>query len=268
MTDREPTMADTAEPNRVRARWEGGEVALDLWVSGASVTAIEAIGRLEFDSVILDMQHSPFEFSDILAALIALSGGRPSPIVRVPSNDAATIGKVLDAGAHGVLCPLVNSRAEAEAFVRAMRYPPLGERSFGPLRVPGETAGEYFERANDSLLAIAQIETVEAIEAVEEISSVPGLDMLFVGPADLSISAGGPAVLDCSSDLAVKRHRRVVAAAHGAGIRAGMIALEQETVTAGIGWGMDFLSLGWAQTLMLAAAGETLARGRAAALSQ
>lgn len=252
-------------PNKVRERWERDEVALDIWMSGLSMTTIEKVGRLGFDSILLDMQHGPIDYRDVLSALVAIEACDVSSIVRVPWNDPAIIMKVLDAGAQGVMCPVVNSRSDANAFVGAVRYPPLGYRSFGPQRVYGGSPREYFEEANDSILAVAQIESVEALENLSEIVETPGLDMLFVGPSDLSISGGGPPVMDYTNDVAIERHRKIVAVAHAAGVRVGMLGLDAEAVATGLKWGMDFLSVGHELMLVVDAARQALGRGRDAA---
>jgi 4-hydroxy-2-oxoheptanedioate aldolase len=108
-------------------------------------------------------------------------------MARVPWNDPGIIMKVLDAGAFGVICPMVNDRAQAEAFVSAMRYPPLGTRSFGPTRVSYAAGPNYYERANSEILALAMIETAEAVDNLEDIVSTPGLDGIYIGPADLTL---------------------------------------------------------------------------------
>jgi 4-hydroxy-2-oxoheptanedioate aldolase len=243
--------AAAAGPDRVRERWRRGEPAFNLWVNGVTTAAIEEVGRTAYDSVLIDMQHDHFEFRDVLAALITLGPSSPSPIIRVPSNDAPLIGKVLDAGAYGVVCPQVEDRAAAEAFVRATRHAPAGGRSFGPLR-PAAVI--------DEPLTLAQIESVDALAQADEIASVPGLDALLIGPADLSISAGGPAELDCTSPVAVERHQRLVEVAHRAGIKAGMIAPDFDTIGPGLAWGMDLISIASTQALMLAGADAALRR--------
>jgi 4-hydroxy-2-oxoheptanedioate aldolase len=112
------------------------------------------------------------------------------PFVRVPWNEQGIIGKVLDAGAYGVIVPMVNSRAEAEAAVRACRYAPVGQRSYGPNRVTYYAGGDYFGNANEQVACIPMIETRQAIQNLDEILSVPGIDAVYVGPADLSITLG------------------------------------------------------------------------------
>ena len=118
-----------------------------------------------------------------------------TPLVRVPWNEPGIVGKVLDGGAMGVICPMVNTRAEAEAFVAACRYPPAGQRSNGPIRAAmyGE-AGIYQKTANDEILVIPMIETQEALDNLEAILDVPGIDMIYIGPSDLGFSLGLPPI--------------------------------------------------------------------------
>jgi 4-hydroxy-2-oxoheptanedioate aldolase len=250
--------------DRIRSRWDNGEPALAFWTTGASLGAVEALGRLDFDAIVVDMQHAPLGTADVLASLIALDGGGATPLVRLLGHEPAVIGQALDAGAAGVICPVVETRAEAEALVRAAHYPPVGVRSWGPLRVLRETGTEYVERSRNSVLTIAMIESVQAVADVEKIATVPGLDMLLMGPSDLSLSGGGPPIIDCSSSEAVERHRRVADAARSAGIHAGMITRDAESAAAGVEWGMDFISLGAAQAMLLAGAANILAAGREA----
>ena len=120
--------------NPIRNRWSAGETVLDCWVSGSSVLSTEVIGRLGFDSIVIDMQHTMAEYRDVVTSIIALTATPTVPLVRVPGNDPLLIGRVLDAGARGVMSPMINNRAEAERFVGACRYSPEGTRSFGPYR--------------------------------------------------------------------------------------------------------------------------------------
>lgn len=249
--------------NSVRQRWAAGDVALDCWVSGVSMTIAEAIGRLPCDAVVIDMQHTPADLRDVTSSLIALAGTGATAIVRVPGNDAALIQKVLDAGADGVMCPMVNSRAEAEELVAAVRYPPLGRRSFGPWR-PAVGAANYYARANDELIAIAQIETLEALAAIDEIAAVPGLDVLYAGAADLAVSAGEDPLVSPADDAeAAARVRAIADAAHRAGKRAGMLALSAAEVELAHACGMDLVSVGIEQWLVVDAARTALADARA-----
>lgn len=172
---------------RLRDRWHNGEVAVDCWLTGTSPTNSELIGRVGFDSVVIDMQHTMAGFTDVGMSILALTGTGTTVLVRVPGNDPIIVQRILDAGADGVMCPMVNTREEAEKFVSAVRYPPLGTRSVGAYRATGNPV-EQFHLANETLIAAVQIETVEAMSNLDEIAATPGLDMLFVGPGDLAVS--------------------------------------------------------------------------------
>jgi 4-hydroxy-2-oxoheptanedioate aldolase len=224
------------------------------------MTLAESIGKLGYDSVVIDMQHTMADFKDIVGCLIALTGTGTAALVRVPGNDSSMIQKVLDAGADGIMCPMVNNPAEAKAFVGAVRYPPMGVRSNGAFRTKGGPR-EYFRTANETVVTLAQIETREAIENLDAIVATPGLDALFVGPTDLSISYGRDPGMDYTDPETAKLHQQIVDAAHRGGKKAGMLALTPPDVPLAIGWGMDFLSVGMDTMLALMGARAALERG-------
>ncbi|MCW0215402.1 MAG: aldolase/citrate lyase family protein [Pseudonocardia sp.] len=246
--------------NTIRERWAAGEAAVDCWVSGSSVLSTEVIGRLGYDSIVIDMQHTMAEYRDVVTSIIALAASPTMPLVRVPGNDPVLVGRVLDAGARGVMCPMINTREEAERFVRAARYAPDGTRSYGPYRAAD--GARYFEEANADIVTFAQIETLQALANIDEIAATPGLDVLFVGPTDLSISGGGKPSMSYTDPLVDERHRAIVTAAHNAGKRAGMLALAPGDPEIGRGWGMDFLSVAMEQRLVAVGAAQALRAGR------
>jgi 4-hydroxy-2-oxoheptanedioate aldolase len=143
-----------------------------------------------FDWVCVDMQHGMIGFPQMVQMLQGVSSTDVVPLVRVPRNEPGIIGKCLDAGAWGVIVPMVNSREEALAAVAACRYAPMGIRSYGPLRANYYAGFDYFARANREVACIVMVETQVAVERVEEIVSVPGVDAVYVGPADLSVTLG------------------------------------------------------------------------------
>jgi 4-hydroxy-2-oxoheptanedioate aldolase len=175
----------------IKTTWLAGEPTLGAWLSLPSTVAAEAVARLGFGFVNVDMQHGLIDYQKALEILQVLDHGSAPPIVRVPVNEPGIIGKMLDAGAMGVIVPMVNSRAEAEAVVRSCRYAPQGSRSFGPTRAAMADT-DYFANANTDIATIPMIETVEAIKNLDDILSVPGLDAIYVGPADLSVTLGLP----------------------------------------------------------------------------
>src|SRR5262249_46559967 len=143
-----------------------------------------------FDSVTVDLQHGAVDYQSAVAMLQAISTTPAVPMVRVPWNEPILTLKLLDAGAYGVICPMINSKAQAEAFVDACRYPPRGSRSFGPNRAVRYGGADYWQHANDEILLFAMVETGEALKNLEAIASVDGLDGIYVGPSDLSLSMG------------------------------------------------------------------------------
>ncbi len=192
--------------NSMMQTWESGGETLGCWLSMPSTHAAEIASNTDFDYVCVDMQHGLADYQvavDMIGA-IARGAGSSTPIVRVPWNEPGIIGRMLDAGARGVVIPMVNSRAEAEVAVRACKYPPVGARSFGPVLAgtrASEPGSNYFDIANDTNACIPMIETRAAVEALEDILSTPGVDAIYVGPADLSISYGyGPGYSDEHDD--------------------------------------------------------------------
>jgi 4-hydroxy-2-oxoheptanedioate aldolase len=244
--------------NRLRERWAKGETAIDFWLSGSSMANAETIGKIGFDSVVIDMQHTTADYHDVVGCLIALTGTGTTALVRVPGHEATMIEKVLDAGADGVMCPIVNTPEQAAWFVSHVRYPPMGVRSNGAYRGGG---GDYFDSANTTLVTWAQIETREAMENLDAIAATPGLDGLFVGPSDLSISYGGRPVMDYDNPVTAARHIEIVEAAHRAGKKAGMLALTPPDVPLAVEWGMDFISVGMEGLQIVLGANEVLKRG-------
>lgn len=152
----------------------------------------EALGRAGFDWVLIDMQHGCMDYETALAMIRAIDLTPAIPVVRVPWNDPGVIGRLLDAGALGVVVPMIQTREDAKRAVEACLYPPAGRRSFGPVRVGMRDGPGYFMEANERVAVIPMIETPEALANVNEIATVPGVDALFVGPFDLSIALGLP----------------------------------------------------------------------------
>lgn len=177
--------------NDVRGRWQSGEGLLGGWVSTPNAATTEVMARAGFDYVAIDGQHGLIDLADIVRLLQVVALGDSVPLARVPRNEPGIIGQVLDAGAMGVIVPMVNSAAEATAAVQAASYPPDGHRSFGPAGIGMRRPG-YFADAAKSVICIPMIETVAALDALDDILAVPGVDVIYVGPADLSISLGLP----------------------------------------------------------------------------
>ena len=187
-----------------------------------SIPGVAAALAAGLDWVCLDEQHGRWDDARTLAALDTLPAGPGRILVRVRSLDDGLIGRALDAGAHGVIVPMVESVEQAEAAVAEVRYPPAGSRSFGPIAAPHGAPSDT-QAANAANLCVVMIETAAALGAVEEIAAVPGVDLLFVGPFDLSLSLGTD-VDGLLADGTAGPLGRVVAAAAASGIRAGAFA--------------------------------------------
>lgn len=178
-------------PPTLRDRWRAGETTFGGWLSIPSPVSAEATARVGFDYVCIDAQHGAIAFPDVVPMIQAIELGGSIPIVRVPWNEPGIIGAVLDAGAQGVIIPMVNSVEEARAAVRACRYVPHGgARSWGPGLAAPRLDGDYLEWAERSVACIPMIETDHAIRDLEAILAVPGVDAVYVGPADLSLTLG------------------------------------------------------------------------------
>jgi 4-hydroxy-2-oxoheptanedioate aldolase len=217
-------------PNRLKQLWRDGKPALGVWVSTGDPYVVESLGRAGFDWVLIDMQHGMgIDVRRAVACLQALSGTEAVALVRLPWNQPEYFQWVLDAGAQGVLVPLVNAPEDARRAVQACRYPPLGNRSFGPNRARLYDP-DYFERANDEVVLLVQVETREAVEQAEAIARVEGVDALYIGPADLAISMGLPPGLDVQDPAHVAACRRVLEAARAAGKAAGIHCAGPEEV--------------------------------------
>jgi 4-hydroxy-2-oxoheptanedioate aldolase len=179
-------------PNSVKQKWRDGNVAVGGWLSIPSTYTAEVMAHQGFDWLCIDTQHGMIDYSAAVPMLQAISTTETTPFVRVPWNEPSIIMKYLDAGAYGIIVPMVNNRPEAEAAVAACRYPPDGVRSFGPNRVTLYAGAGYASEANAEVACIVMIETAEAIEKLDEILSTPGVDAAYIGPADLSLAIGLP----------------------------------------------------------------------------
>ena len=173
----------------LRTQWSEGRDTLGVWLTIPSIISAESAARVGYDYVCIDNQHGVNDYQQTVAMAQAILLGGGTPICRVPWNEPGIIGKMLDAGIEGVIVPMVNSAAEAQAVVRAGRYAPMGARSFGPV-VAGMRRANHFDWSTDGIAIIPMIETVEAIANLDEILVVPGIDAIYVGPADLSITLG------------------------------------------------------------------------------
>jgi len=182
--------------NRLKALWAAGGQAVGGWATIGSPFAAEILATAGFDYVGVDLQHGLAHAEAMALMLMGAARTGATPLVRVPANAPDAIGKALDAGAHGVIVPMVNSAAEAAAAVAACRYAPTGTRSFGPVRAGLQTAGMSLAEIDGQLLCLPMVETRDAVDRIEEICATPGVDGIYIGPSDLSITLGLPPYTD------------------------------------------------------------------------
>jgi 4-hydroxy-2-oxoheptanedioate aldolase len=238
----------------IRAAWARDEPVLNGWLFLERRTAAAAMAGAGFETVTLDLQHGtavPEDAGEILAAIEA-SGS--VPFVRPRWNDPGEVMRLLDVGARGIVCPMVGSRAEAEALVAACRYPPEGARSYGPVRGALGAGLEHVRRANDATVVLAMIETPGGLANVDEIAATPGLDGLHVGPADLSLGLGLSSFADLRDPALLEALDVIVAAARRHGIVAGIHAPSPEASAEMIARGFRFVTLAVDADLLAAAA--------------
>jgi 4-hydroxy-2-oxoheptanedioate aldolase len=224
--------------NKLKEIWARGDAVVNGWLSIPSAFSAEVMSHQGFDSLTIDMQHGVVDYQVAVTMLQGISTTGVVPLARVPWNDPARIMKILDAGAYGVICPMINTRAEAQALVAASKYYPAGYRSWGPVRASIYAGTDHTPKnANDTLLVIPMIETAEAVKNLDQILSVPGVDAVYVGPSDLSLTLGCTPKLDQTEAPVVEAQQRIVEACRRhrivAGIHNATAAYAREMITAG-----------------------------------
>lgn len=247
-------------PNRLKRDLAAGKVCLGSTITMNSATVAEILSRIGLDWLWLEMEHSSLSEDDVLAMLQAINGSDTSTVVRVAWNDKTLIKRALDLGPDGIIVPLVNSRQEAEDAVRAMKYPPLGERGAGLGRAQayGLQMGEYLQHANEEVTLIPMIEHIDAVRDIEEILAVPGVDSVMVGALDLS---GSMNKLGNTADPEVEGAvQKVLAACKKAGKPAGIISVSPEQANERIKQGFTNIIIGIDVLYLHGAARETLGK--------
>src|SRR6202158_4549110 len=183
--------------NKLKARLKSGKACVNAWLAIPSGFSAEVMAQCGFDSITVDLQHGVQDYQSMVHCFQAMQAHPVTPLARVVWNEPGNLGKVLDSGAMGVICPMINTRKDAEAFVSACKYPPLGSRSNGPVRASlYGPPGSYQATANDETLCIALIETKTAFENLDAILDVEGLAGAYIGPSALCCTYGLPPVLD------------------------------------------------------------------------
>jgi 4-hydroxy-2-oxoheptanedioate aldolase len=197
--------------NKVASIWASGKAVINGWLAIPSGFSAEVMAQCGFDSVTVDMQHGIQDYHSMVQCFQAMQPHPVTPMVRVPWNEPGIIGKALDGGAYGIICPMINTKKEAEAFVAACKYPPMGTRSNGPVRAGmyGEATG-YQKTANTECLCIPMIETKTAIKNLEAILDVDGIAGVYIGPSDLGLSYGLPPKLNRDEPEILKVYEKII----------------------------------------------------------
>lgn len=233
-------------PNYVRKLWSEGKPVLNAWLSIGNPFVAEIVAAQGYDAVTIDQQHGFLGYDALAPMLQVLKANPVTPMVRVTWLSAGDIMKALDAGAIGIICPMINNRAEAEALVSYMRYPPLGQRSMGPTRAVFAHGSDYGQQADRDVLCFAMIETADGMKNLDEIVSTPGLDGVYIGPADLTLGLTGrkyPTGFDREEPEMVEAIKTILAKAHQAGIKACLHCGNPAYAAKAIGWGFDLVTL-------------------------
>lgn len=238
----------TAEPFSLSRRLRAGEVVYSGWCGLSVPLLTEVIAREGFPAVTIDMQHGLWDVAAVVHAIAAIVQGGGAPVVRVPLGDFATASRALDFGAEGIISPMINTAADARAFVAATKYPPIGERSWGPHRatmlggMPDQKV--YLKEGNERTFTLAMIETRTALDNIDAIAGTPGIDGLFLGPSDLSIALTRGANIDPFLPEVDRELDRITQAAHKAGKIMGAYCHSAERAVALAKRGVRFLAVG------------------------
>ena len=248
--------------NRIRAAWAEGRAVINGWLAIPSAFSAEVMAQAGFDALTVDLQHGVQDYASAIACFQAIQAHGAAPLARVPWNEPGIIGKLLDAGAKGIICPMVNTAEQAAALVSACRYPPLGTRSFGPIRAGIYGAPADTDAANRDVLCLPMIETREALSNLDAILDVPGVDGVYVGPADLGLSLGLGARQDREEPEVLAAFARILAATAARGQKAGVHCISGVYAKRMQAMGFGLVTLGNDSGLLLAAARAAIAAAR------
>ena len=250
--------------NRLRTLWKSGGAAVNGWLTMPSSFSAETMAHQGWDTLTIDMQHGMIDDAALVPMLQAISTTDTVPVVRVPWLEPGILMKALDAGAYGVICPMVNTRDDAQKLVAYTHYPPRGTRSFGPLRAVLYAGSDYVQHANDTIVTFAMIETAEALDNLDDILSVEGLDAIYIGPSDLSLALGCTPTFDDLEPKAFEAVEHILARAKVHGVVAGIHNGTPEAALKRIAKGFQFVTISSDARLMADGAQQVMAAMRAA----
>jgi len=250
--------------NRLRSLWKSGVAAVNGWLCIPSSFSAETMAHQGWDSLTVDLQHGVVDYQAMVGMLQAISTTDTVPMARVPWLEPGILGKTLDAGAYGVICPLINTREDAQKLVAYTHYVPRGTRSFGPLRAQLYAGADYVQHANDTIVTFAMIESARALDRLDDILSVEGLDAIYIGPADLSLALGCKPTFDDIDQKAEQAIEHILQRAKAHGVVAGIHTGNPEAALKRIANGFQFVTVDSDVRLMADSARQVIARMRAA----
>ena len=249
--------------NRLRQLWAAGTAVLNGWLAIPNSFSAEVMAHQGWDSLTIDMQHGVIDEAALVPMLQAISTTATVPIVRVPWLEPGVLMKALDAGAYGVICPMINTREDAQKLVAYTHYAPQGTRSFGPIRATLYGGADYPQHANQTIVTFAMIETAQALDNLDSILSVEGLDAIYIGPSDLSLSLGCRPVFDDVDPKAQQAIEHIVARAKVHGVVAGIHNGRADVARSRVDLGFRFVTLGSDARLLAAGSQDLLCAMRA-----
>ena len=248
--------------NKLRTLWANDQAAVNGWLAIANSFSAETMAHQGWDTLTIDLQHGVVDYQAMVGMLQAISTTATVPIVRVPWLEPGIIMKTLDAGAYGVICPMVNTREEAQRFVAYASYAPQGTRSFGPVRALLYGGADYAAHANQTIVRFAMIETAQALDNLDAILSVEGLDAIYIGPSDLSLALGCKPTFDDVEPKVAQAIDHILARAQAHGVKAGIHNGRPDVARARIAKGFRFVTVSSDARLLAAGSQQLLAEMR------
>ena len=251
--------------NRLRQIWKSGGAAVNGWLAIPNSFSAETMAHQGWDTLTIDVQHGMIDYQAMVTMLQAISTTDTVPVVRVPWLEPGILMKTLDAGAYAVICPMVNSREDAEKLVAYTHYAPRGTRSYGPIRATLYGGADYALHANDEIVTFAMIETAKALDNLDAILSTEGLDAIYIGPSDLSLALGCTPTFDDLDPKAAEAVDHILERAKAHGVVAGIHNGTPESALKRIAKGFQFVTISSDARLMAAGAQAVVAKMKAGA---
>ncbi len=248
--------------NKLRTLWADDQAAVNGWLAIANSFSAETMAHQGWDTLTIDLQHGVVDYQAMVGMLQAISTTATVPIVRVPWLEPGILMKTLDAGAYGVICPMVNTREEAQRFVAWTSYAPKGSRSFGPVRALLYGGADYPAKANETIVRFAMIETAQALDNLDAILSVEGLDAIYIGPSDLSLALGCKPTFDDVDPPVAQAIEHILARAQAHGVKAGIHNGRPDVARARIAKGFRFVTVSSDARLIAAGSQQLLSEMR------